>query len=186
MTLCNKLFKNPGWVFSPAMLLTYVRLCCALRSPLHLLDTEVQPWQSIVLEWMGLCGCDPRVVSAAVLGLAGGSAHTKCWPSALEAVVGGLLCARCLVGASRTVLVDGGHLRSNEASLSLAFVMLVLKVMGKFCLLVKWHEALLPYLVLCGSKCSTGRQLVNGGSGSTSTWKKHNLHLKCILEMDLK
>lgn len=131
--------KTQGGFFSPAMLLTYVRLCCALRSPLHLSDTEVQPWRSIPLEWMGLCGCDPRVVSAAAPGLAGGSTCAKCWPSALEAVVGALLCARRLMGASRTVLMGGGHSCSNEASVSPAFVMLVLKVMGRLCLLVKWH-----------------------------------------------
>lgn len=79
------------------------------------------------------------MVSAAVLGLAGGSTRAKCWPSALEAVVGNLLWARRLVGASRTVLMGGGHSCRNEVSVRLAFVRLDLKVMGRFCLLVKWY-----------------------------------------------
>lgn len=50
--------KMQGGVFPPAVLLKYVRLHCAFRSPFHPLDTEVQSWRSILLKWRGLCSCN--------------------------------------------------------------------------------------------------------------------------------
>lgn len=129
MTLCNKLFKNARWVFSPATLLKYVRDCCAFRSPFHPLDTEVQSWRSILLKRRGLCSCNPRCsFRSSAEGARGGGAGS-CGVSgrdvgasatlaanrfALGPVAETLLRACRPVDASRTMLMGKeGDLRIN-------------------------------------------------------------------------
>lgn len=155
MTLCNKLFKNARWVFSPATLLKYVRDCCAFRSPFHPLDTEVQSWRSTLLKWRGLCSYSPPCSSRSSAESARGSGAGFCGVSgsdvgasvaltanrfALGPVAETLLRACHPADASRTMLVGkDDDLHINLVSVSPSFAMLVWRVVGKRYLPVKWR-----------------------------------------------
>lgn len=120
----------------------------------------------------------PRALTTAALASAASLALTwEHWLLSLQTVLlWALLRKPFLLGAchladtSRTLLTAKDDSCINEVSVSPRFAMLVLRVVGKRYLLVKWQvEYLLLGCSVQRGTCSTGRQLTNGDSGITST-----------------
>lgn len=163
MTLCNKWFKHARWDFSPpAALLKQVRLCCAFRSPFHPLDPQVPSWRSILWKGRGLRSTThPRAVSAAALRALGRGVLASAVSLAvmgqhrLSSLETTLLWA-VLRKPSLVLIIQltPAGLRSRvkvttcvlaKASVSPGFAVLVLRVVGRCSLPVRWGVgSLLP------------------------------------------